>query len=62
MSNVTWKGGANLREIIEDIRLQISDDADLYTDTFIVSAINSAIKLIALEEDARRLFRYKLQT
>lgn len=62
MSNVTWKGGADLREIIEDIRLQISDDADLYTDTFIVSAINSAIKLIALEEDARRLFRYKLQT
>ena len=42
MSNVTWKGGADLREIIEDIRLQISDDADLYTDTFIVSAINSA--------------------
>lgn len=57
-----WKGGAKLQDIIDDVRLQISDDAHLYTDTFIISAINSAIKLISLEEDARRIFRYKLQT
>lgn len=57
-----WKGGALLRDIIDDVRLQISDDAHLYTDTFIISAINSALKTIALEEDARRIFKYKLQT
>lgn len=57
-----WHGGALLSDIIDDVRMQISDDAELYTDTFIISAINSALKLIALEEDARRIFRYKLQT
>ena len=57
-----WHGGALLSDIIDDVRIQISDDAELYTDTFIISAINSALKLIALEEDARRIFRYKLQT
>lgn len=57
-----WKGGALLQDIIDDIRIQISDDAQLYTDTFLISAINSAIKIIALEEDARRIFKYKLQT
>ena len=62
MSELTWKGGAKLQDIIDDVRIQISDDAHLYTDTFIISAINSALKLIALEEDARRIFKYKLQT
>lgn len=61
MRNI-WKGGANLEYLIEDIREQISDDAELYTDEFIVSAINSALKLMAKEEDLRRLFRFKLQT
>lgn len=60
--NDSWKGGALLRDIIDDVRIQISDDAQLYTDTFIISAINSALKIIGLEEDARRIFRYKLQT
>lgn len=57
-----WKGGAKLVDIIEDVREQISDDAQLYTNTFIISAINSALKILAHEEDLRRLFRYKLQT
>lgn len=61
MRNI-WKGGAKLADVIEDIREQISDDAELYTNTFIISAINSAIKLMAKEEDLRRLFRFKLQT
>ena len=60
--NDTWKGGALLQDIIDDVRGQISDDAHLYTDTFIISAINSALKIIALEEDARRIFRYKFQS
>lgn len=58
----SWKGGMLVRDLIDDVRVQISDDAHLYTDTFIISAINSALKIIALEEDARRIFRYKLQT
>jgi hypothetical protein len=57
-----FKGGANLYDFIDDVRTQISDDADFYTDTFILSAINSAIRLVAMEEDTYRLFKYKLQT
>lgn len=63
MSDVyEWPGGDKLRTVIDDVRTQISDDGHLYTDTFLVSAINSAIKLIAWEEDARDFFKYHLQT
>lgn len=57
-----WPGGDKLQTVINEVRTQISDDAELYTDTFIVSAINSAIKQIAWEEDARDFFKYHLQT
>ena len=58
----TWQGGALMQNIFDDVRDQISDDADLYTDRFLLSAINSALKLIGLAEDAQRIFKYKLQT
>ena len=57
-----WLGGAKLADIIDDVRTQISDSGKLYTDTFLISAINSAIKYISVNQYARRLFKYKLQT
>jgi len=53
--------GTPIQQIIDNVRMQISDDAHLYTDTFLLSAINSAIHILALEEDLQRLFklRYK---
>ena len=41
----TWQGGALMQNIFDDVRDQISDDADLYTDRFLLSAINSALRL-----------------
>jgi hypothetical protein len=57
----SWKGGAKLMDIIDDVRTQLSDNGQFYSDKFLLSAMNSAIKLISLEEDARRLFKYKFQ-
>ena len=56
-------GGTPIQLIIDEVRTQISDDADLYTDSFLLSAINSAIHLLAYEEDLQRLFklRYKAE-
>lgn len=56
-------GGTPMQLIIDEVRTQISDDADLYTDSFLLSAINSAIHLLAYEEDLQRLFklRYKAE-
>lgn len=51
--------GANLQQIFDEVRTQISDDADLYTDTFLLSAVNSALHILALEEDLQRLFKLK---
>lgn len=55
--------GIPLQLIIDEVRTQISDDAHLYTDGFFLSAINSAIHILALEEDLKRLFkiRYKAE-
>ena len=52
-------GGHPIKQIINDVRLQISDDAKMYTDTFLLSALNSAIHLVALEQDCERLFKIK---
>lgn len=56
-------GGTPIQLIIDEVRTQISDDADLYTDSFLLSAINSALHILALEEDLQRLFklRYKAE-
>ena len=43
-------GGTPIQLIIDEVRTQISDDADLYTDAFLLSAINSAIHILAYEE------------
>ena len=53
--------GTPLQLIYDEVRTQISDDADLYTDSFLLSAVNTALHLLALEEDLQRLFkiRYK---
>lgn len=58
-----FENGTPIQLIIDEVRTQISDDADLYTDTFLLSAINSAIHILALEEDLQRLFklRYKAE-
>jgi hypothetical protein len=57
-----WQGGAKVQDIIDDVRTQISDVGELYTDTFLRNAISSCIKLIALREDGRPFFKFKLQT
>ena len=57
-----WEGGDSLPEVIRVVRSLISDDAHLYTDTFITDAINESIKLISWEEDAEKIFKCKLQT
>lgn len=54
-------GGHPIAQIIEDVRVQISDDAHMYTDTFLRSALNSAIHLVALEQDCERIFKIKYQ-
>lgn len=54
-------GGHPIQQIIEDVRVQISDDAHMYTDTFLRSALNSAIHLVALEQDCERVFKIKYQ-
>lgn len=56
-------GGTPIQLIIDEVRTQISDDADLYTDRFLLSAINSALHILSLEEDLQRLFklRYKAE-
>lgn len=51
--------GTPLQLIFDEVRTQLSDDADLYTDTFLLSAVNSAIHLLAYEEDLQRLFKLK---
>lgn len=48
-----------LQLVFDEVRTQLSDDAELYTDTFLLSAVNSALHLIALEEDLQRLFKLK---
>lgn len=53
--------GTPIQLIIDEVRTQISDDAKLYTDTFILSAINTAIHMLALEEDLQRLFKLRYQ-
>lgn len=55
------QNGTPIQLIYDEVRTQISDDAKLYTDTFLLSAINSAIHLLALEEDLQRLFKLKYQ-
>lgn len=55
------QNGTPLQLIIDEVRTQISDDAELYTDTFILSAINTALHLLALEEDLQRLFKLRYQ-
>ena len=55
-------GGHPIAQIIEDVRVQISDDAHMYTDTFLRSALNSAIKLVAIEQDCERVFKIKYQS
>ena len=51
--------GTPLQLIFDTVRTQLSDDADLYTDTFLLSAVNSALHILALEEDLQRLFKLK---
>lgn len=51
--------GTPIQQIIDTVRIQLSDDAHLYTDTFLLSAINTAIHLLAIEEDLQRLFKLK---
>jgi hypothetical protein len=55
--------GTPIQQLMDMVRTQISDDAELYTDTFLLSAINSAIHIRATEEDLQRLFklRYKAE-
>lgn len=53
--------GTPLQLIYDEVRTQLSDDADMYTDTFLLSAVNSAIHLLAMEEDLQRLFKLKYQ-
>lgn len=55
------QSGTPIRLIIDEVRTQISDDADLYTDSFILSAINTAIHMLAMEEDLQRLFKLRYQ-
>ena len=55
------QNGTPIQLIYDEVRTQISDDAKLYTDTFLLSAINSAIHMLALEEDLQRLFKLKYQ-
>lgn len=55
------QNGTPLQLIYDEVRTQISDDAKLYTDTFLLSAVNSAIHLLAMEEDLQRLFKLKYQ-
>ena len=54
-----FENGTPIQLIIDQVRTQISDDAELYTDTFLLSAINSAIHILAMEEDLQRLFKLK---
>lgn len=54
-----YSNGTPVQLIYDQVRTQISDDADLYTDTFLLSAINSAIHILAMEEDLQRLFKLK---
>lgn len=51
--------GTPLQLIFDTVRTQLSDDADLYTDSFLLSAVNSALHLLAMEEDLQRLFKLK---
>lgn len=59
--NSPFIGGHPIQQIFDDVRTQISDDAHMYTDTFLLSALNSAIHIVALEQDAERLFKMKYQ-
>lgn len=54
--------GIPLQFIFDNVRTQISDDAELYTDTFLLSAVNSALHILAMEEDLQRLFKLKYKT
>lgn len=53
------ENGTPISAIMDMVRTQISDDAELYTDSFLLSAINSAIHILAIEEDLQRLFKLK---
>lgn len=57
----SFVGGHPIQHIIDEVRTQISDDAHMYTDTFLRSALNSAIKLVAMEQDCERVFKIKYQ-
>ena len=54
-------GGHPIKHIINEVRQQISDDAHMYTDTFLLSALNSAIHIVAMEQDCERIFKIKYQ-
>ena len=43
--------GTPLQLIYDIVRTQLSDDAELYTDEFLLSAVNSAFHISAIEED-----------
>lgn len=51
--------GTPLQLIYDEVRTQISDDAHFYTDTFLLSAVNTALHQLAIEEDLQRLFKLK---
>lgn len=57
-----FTSGAKIQDLFTMVREQISDDAIMYTDTFLLSALNSALKLLAMEEDCQRLFKTKYQS
>lgn len=54
-------GGHPIAHLINEVRTQISDDAHMYTDAFLLSALNSAIHIVALEQDCERIFKIKYQ-
>ena len=58
---MSFIGGHKIQQLFEDVRTQISDDAHLYTDTFLLSALNSAIHILAMEKDLERMFKVKYQ-
>lgn len=58
---MSFIGGHKIQQLFEDVRTQISDDAHLYTDAFLLSALNSAIHILAMEKDLERMFKVKYQ-
>lgn len=58
---MSFVGGHPIQVLFDDVREQISDEGHLYTDSFLRSALNSAIHIIAMEQDCERLFKVKYQ-